>query len=121
MGRNPPPVLVTRREDALKMVRSAMLLSSAFPDLRDQALSLGTKLADLQRVMGSIRTEGARLQAETDRLNEARTRLASLMEAKKLTLEDRQSQLAAVRAGNRRHFEKRHRSFRISSTSSMRP
>ena len=35
IGRNPPPVLVTRREDALKMVRSAMLLSSAFPDLRE--------------------------------------------------------------------------------------
>ncbi len=33
MGRNPPPVLITRREDALKMVRSAMLLSSAFPEL----------------------------------------------------------------------------------------
>jgi murein hydrolase activator len=97
MGRNPPPVLVTRREDALKMVRSAMLLASAFPGLRDQALSLGTQLADLQRVMGSIRTEGARLQAETDRLNEARTRLASLMEAKKLTLADRQSELASVR------------------------
>jgi murein hydrolase activator len=97
MGRNPPPVLVTRREDALKMVRSAMLLASAFPDLRDQALSLGTQLADLQRVMGNIRTEGARLQAETDRLNEARTRLASLMEAKKLTLADRQSELVAVR------------------------
>jgi len=97
MGRNPPPVLVTRREDALKMVRSAMLLSSAFPGLRDQAMALGTQLADLQRVMGSIRTEGARLQAETDRLNEARTRLASLMEAKKLTLQDRKSQLASVR------------------------
>jgi len=97
MGRNPPPVLVTRREDALKMVRSAMLLSSAFPGLRDQALSLGTQLADLQHVMGNIRTEGARLQAETDRLNEARTRLASLMEAKKLTLADRQSQLSSVR------------------------
>ena len=26
MGRNPPPVMVTRREDALEMVRSAMLL-----------------------------------------------------------------------------------------------
>lgn len=98
MGRNPPPVLVTRREDALKMVRSAMLLSSAFPGLRDQAMVLGTQLADLQRVMGNIRTEGARLQAETDRLNEARTRLASLMEAKKLTLQDRRSQLASVRS-----------------------
>ena len=97
MGRNPPPVLVTRREDALKMVRSAMLLSSAFPDLRDKAVALGAQLADLQRVMGNIRTEGARLQAETERLNEARTRLASLMEVKKLTLADRQSELQSVR------------------------
>jgi septal ring factor EnvC (AmiA/AmiB activator) len=98
MGRNPPPVLVTRREDALKMVRSAMLLASAFPDLRDQALNLTSQLDDLQRVMTNIRTEGARLEAETDRLNETRTRLANLMEAKKLTLADRQSELTSVRA-----------------------
>ena len=97
MGRNPPPVLATRRTDALKMVRSAMLLASAFPDLRDQALALGTQLTDLQSMMSSIHREGVRLQAETDRLNEARTRLAILMEAKKLTLADRQSQLASVR------------------------
>lgn len=97
IGRNPPPVLVTRREDALKMVRSAMLLSSAFPELKDQAVSLSTRLGDLQRVMASIRTEGAHLRAETDRLNETRTRLASLMEAKKLSLADRQTELAEVR------------------------
>src|SRR5262245_17804330 len=40
MGRNPPPVMITRREDALTMVRSAMLLSSAFPELRVQAEGL---------------------------------------------------------------------------------
>lgn len=97
IGRNPPPVLVTSREDALKMVRSAMLLSSAFPDLRNQAVKLSSKLGELQSVMASIRTEGAHLKAETDRLNETRTRLASLMEAKKLTLADRQAELASVR------------------------
>lgn len=100
MGRNPPPVLITRREDALKMVRSAMLLSSAFPELKGQALNLAQRLEDLVRVIGDIRSEGERLQAETDRLNEARTRLASLMDAKKLTLADRQSELAAVQAAS---------------------
>jgi septal ring factor EnvC (AmiA/AmiB activator) len=100
IGRNPPPVLVTRREDALKMVRSAMLLSSAFPDLRDKAVKLSGKLTELQKVMAGIRTEGAHLKAETDRLNETRTRLASLMDAKKLTLADRQTQLAAVRVAS---------------------
>ncbi len=97
MGRNPPPVMITRREDALQMVRSAMLLSSAFPELRTQALRLAERLTDLQRVMSDIRNEGQKLEAETARLNEARTRLASLMEAKKLTQADRQSQLEAVR------------------------
>ena len=56
IGRNPPPVLVTRREDALKMVRSAMLLSSAFPELKDQAVSLSTRLGDLQRVPNTTNT-----------------------------------------------------------------
>lgn len=100
MGRNPPPVLITRREDALKMVRSAMLLSSAFPELKGQALKLTERLDDLIRVMGDIRSEGERLQAETDRLQESRTRLASLMEAKKLTIADRQQELIAVRAAS---------------------
>lgn len=31
MGRNPPPVIITRREDALQMVRSAMLIATTFP------------------------------------------------------------------------------------------
>ena len=39
MGRNPPPVIVTRREDALAMVRSAMLIATTFPEMRTQALA----------------------------------------------------------------------------------
>lgn len=100
MGRNPPPVLVTRREDALKMVRSAMLLAAAFPELRGQALSLSGRLDELVRVVSQIRTEGVRLQSETDRLNEARARLTSLVEAKKSTIADRQQELSSVRAAS---------------------
>ncbi len=98
MGRNPPPVLITRREDALKMVRSAMLISSSFPELKEQALALSERLDDLVRVMTEIRQEGDRLRTETTRLNEARARLSGLMEVKKLTLADRRSELASVRS-----------------------
>ena len=94
MGRNnPPPVMVTRREDALSMVRSAMLLASAFPELRGQAVALNEQLNDLVRVMTSIRTDGERLRAETVRLNDARTRLAGLQETKRQTLAERQAEL----------------------------
>ena len=97
MGRNPPPVMVTRREDALTMVRSAMLLASAFPELRSQAVALSEQLNDLMRVKTSIRTEGEKLRAETSRLNDARVRLAGVQEEKRQSLAERQAELAQVR------------------------
>ena len=97
MGRNPPPVIITRREDALAMVRSAMLIATTFPEMRAQALQLASKLNELVRVMADIRSEGDKLKAETTRLNETRTRLASLLETKKQTLAERQAELKQVR------------------------
>jgi septal ring factor EnvC (AmiA/AmiB activator) len=97
MGRNPPPVMVTRREDALSMVRSAMLLAAAFPELRTQALSLGDQLHDLRQVTTGIRDAEQKLRAETARLNDGRTRLAALQETKRLSLAERQQELDQVR------------------------
>ena len=97
MGRNPPPVMITRREDALMMVRSAMMLATAFPELRDQAMVLAGRLNDLARVMADIRSEGDKLKAETTRLNDSRTRLAQLMESKRQSLAERQVELDRVR------------------------
>jgi murein hydrolase activator len=97
MGRNPPPVMVTRPEDALSMVRSAMLLSYTFPEMRSQALALADQLNSLVSVMTNIRTEGEKLKTETARLSDARTKLASLMETKRLSLAERQDELAQVR------------------------
>ena len=97
MGRNPPPVMITRREDALKMVRSAMLLATAFPEMHSQAIELSNKLDELVRVMTDIREESERLKAETARLNDMRTKLSSLLETKKQSLGERQTELANVR------------------------
>lgn len=97
MGRNPPPVIITRREDALEMVRSAMLLGVAFPGLRAEAQVLTTKLNELVAIMASIRTEGDNLRAERERLTTTQTRLASLLETKKQSLAERQAELKQVR------------------------
>jgi septal ring factor EnvC (AmiA/AmiB activator) len=97
MGRNPPPVIITRREDALEMVRSAMLLGIAFPGLKQEAAQLTTKLNDLVAIMTSIRREGDNLRAERDRLTTTQTRLASLLETKKQSLAERQTELRQVR------------------------
>lgn len=97
MGRNPPPIIATRREDALEMVRSAMLLGVVFPGLRDEARVLTGKLNELVGIMTSIRREGESLRAERDRLTATQTRLASLLESKKQSLADRQTELQQVR------------------------
>ncbi len=97
MGRNPPPVIITKREDALQMVRSAMLLARAFPELRTQAEDLAGRLSELARVMSDIKHERDKLESETTRLKDAQLRLASLMEVKRQTLSERQEQLEDVR------------------------
>ena len=98
MGRNPPPVMITHREDALSMVRSAMLLAAAFPSMSKQALALADRLKELVRVMTDIEEESDRLRAETQSLLDARTRLSGLMTAKQTSLAERQSELAKVRS-----------------------
>ena len=110
MGRNPPPVLITQREDALKMVRSAMLLAAAFPELGNQARALAARLTELLRVMTEIRTQREQLRTETTRLNDARTRLAGLLEAKKASLDERQGELKRMRMVVGRDLRERHRS-----------
>lgn len=97
MGRNPPPVMVTRRSDALQMVRSAMLLAAAFPELKGQALQLTGRLHELVRVMDDIRSESQRLKVETERLTEAQTKLAGLMEERRASLDQRHGELEEVR------------------------
>ena len=97
MGRDPPPIMITRREDALAMVRSAMMLASAFPQLRSRALALARKLEDLSRIMGDIRTQGERLRTETQRLNDARAQLSELIEQRRQSLAERKGALDRVR------------------------
>lgn len=97
MGRNPPPAIITRREDALEMVRSAMLLARAFPELRTEAAELANRLGDLVQVMTQIRVERDMVETETQRLQEAQARLAPLMETKRQSLRGSQQELAQVR------------------------
>ncbi|MFM1814182.1 MAG: hypothetical protein RLZ98_877 [Pseudomonadota bacterium] len=97
MGRNPPPVIVTRRKDALEMVRSAMLMAHAFPHLRERAQVLGGELKQLETLIADIGKQRDDLGAETKKLGEAQAALKSLIEVKKRTVVEQQQQLEDVR------------------------
>ena len=68
IGRTPPPALVTRRDDALAVVRSAMLLADVFPELKYQADNLSRELEGLVTLENGIRDQRDTEKGETDRL-----------------------------------------------------
>ncbi|MFM7084194.1 MAG: murein hydrolase activator EnvC family protein [Hyphomicrobium sp.] len=96
MGRNPPPVIVTEREDALKMVRSAMLLASLYPGMRKEAQQLVDTLNHLTKVMDDIKIEASKVKEETIQLEDLRSRLASLVQTKRQSITERQAELKKV-------------------------
>jgi len=103
IGRQPPPALVTRRNDALKMVRSAMLMASVFPELQSQAVSLSAELDDLVRFGKSIKTQRDNLKAENNKLIVARDRIGALVAERQSLAQARQKRLTKIRKAAARH------------------
>ena len=97
MGRNPPPVVVTRREDALAMVRSAMMLASVFPELRGKAIALTDQLKELVSIMTATREQRDQLRAENKRIADTRLKLETLVTERRNKITMHQSELAEIR------------------------
>ena len=97
MGRTPPPALVTRRDDALAVVRSAMLLADVFPELKYQADNLSHELEGLVSIENTIREQRDAEKDERDRLASERQRLDGLLGEKKAKLAQGEVELAQVK------------------------
>ena len=97
IGRNPPPVIVTERRDALKMVRSAMLLARAFPRFREQARALGDELKYLVKLLTATKARQADLMREVAAYRDTEIELASLKRKKREILSVRNQELTDVR------------------------
>jgi len=80
IGRNPPPAMMVRPEDALASIRTAIMLGAVLPDMRIQAESLAADLSDLVRIRRDIAEEKERLQRDVAALTEERQRITLLME-----------------------------------------
>src|SRR5271166_568083 len=61
IGRQPPPALLVRPEDALQAVRTAITLGAVLPDMRAQADALAGDLADLLTARKDVAAEHDRL------------------------------------------------------------
>jgi murein hydrolase activator len=89
IGRQTPPGLMLRAEDALQSVRSAMILGAVLPEMRHQAEVLAADLTELVSLRKQIAEERGRLARDLFALAEERHRLS-------LFVDERQKRLAVA-------------------------
>ncbi len=94
MGRNPPPALLVRPEDALSSVRSAILLGSVVPEVRSETEILIGQLQDLVRISTDIDTQRETLSAELVSLAGEEEKLNLLLSEKRKLSGEAQTKLA---------------------------
>ena len=97
IGRTPPPALVTRRDDALAVVRSAMLLADVFPELKYQADNLTRELEGLVTLENGIRDQRDAEKGEAGRLATEQASLDRLLEEKRRATAQGEAELADIR------------------------
>ena len=97
MGRDPPPVVATNRSDALGMVRSALMLTAVFPDLKDKALALAEEIGSLETVIKTQSVVAERQRAEKSAIEAEQAKLDQLLSAKRDELVQNQADFASAR------------------------
>ncbi len=103
MGRNPPPIMATHKEDALKMVRSAMLMSNLVPKLNRQAESLKTKISEIVTLKKDIAQQSERLRIQNAEMETDRIRLKELLTEKKQRILDSNRELQQIEDRAKEH------------------
>jgi len=80
IGRQPPPALMVRPEDALQAVRTAIMLGAVVPEMRAQADALAADLAELLRLRKDIDAENVKLSSDLATLAHEQLRLNMLID-----------------------------------------
>lgn len=82
MGREPPPALLVQPQNAAEAARSAMVLTSVLPGVREDARTLGKALAELRALRLATAKTKVELTNATSALAAQRTRIAGLLKDK---------------------------------------
>lgn len=83
MGLNPPPALLVQPDDALASVRSAIMLGSVVPEMRNETLALRADLDHLVTIIKETDAKDATLRARLAAQADERKRFDLLLAEKK--------------------------------------
>jgi septal ring factor EnvC (AmiA/AmiB activator) len=85
MGREPPPALIVRPNDATAAARSAMLLSAVVPAIRTEAARLSKDLLKLRDLRQKAAEERLKVAAAAGALDKDRNMLAELLAQRRMS------------------------------------
>jgi murein hydrolase activator len=94
IGRRPPPVILGRPEDALESLRTAIMLGSVLPGMRQQTEALAADLSELARVRKDIAEQRERLERDLKMIADEGLRLTMLTNERQKQLQDVEKNLA---------------------------
>lgn len=97
MGRNPPPALLVKPDDALSSVRSAILLGAVVPGIRKETDALVDDLSTLMDIKSDIDRERTELTGAMQRRIEAEKRTELLVAENEALAQTNNRTLAAER------------------------
>jgi murein hydrolase activator len=98
MGRHPPPALIVSPEDALKSVRTAMVLGAVLPEMRQAVEALAGDLTQLLELRKKIAAERDQMKAQIASLDGERARMTALVAERQKQQAEREKSLVAERA-----------------------
>jgi septal ring factor EnvC (AmiA/AmiB activator) len=98
MGRHPPPALIASPEDALKSVRTAMVLGAVLPEMRHEVEALAGDLTQLLELRKKIAAERDQLKTQIASLDGERARMTALVAERQKQQAEREKALEAERA-----------------------
>jgi septal ring factor EnvC (AmiA/AmiB activator) len=98
MGRRPPPAMLVGPDDVLKSVRTAMLLGTLVPEMREAVGVLARDLEELSTLRSRIAGEAEQLRRGAVALRDERVRLDALAEARRTQVAESERVLEAERA-----------------------
>jgi len=97
IGRRPPPALLAAPEDALRSVRTAIMLGAVLPEMRQEAEALAQDLSALARLRKEIADQREKLAADAAAIPPERERLALLIEQRQKRQAEQEKALEAER------------------------
>lgn len=101
MSRQPPPLMITHSQDALKMIRSGMVLATFYGDIERLATQLSVEVAELEAAQKDAEFQEQRRKSEQVQNNRLKSQIDVLLIENRDQLETTASNLDSLKSATK--------------------